>query len=183
MKLFKYEGFQIKVEPEALLLKPFKAIWVRDKSHKKDKAMMELGFIYFFADPRSDYMYLVDDASRIKAIKEGEGFSDDWKIDSVLENAIKFYKSFLPMSALLLEDTRIAVDKLRTLLRTIDYTQTDDKNKPIYTLNTITATIKQIPGLIEELDKTEKALSQELVSSVKARGQGELTVLDENVDI
>lgn len=46
------------------------------------------------------------------------------------------------MSALLLEDTRVAVDKLRKLLREIDLDATDEKGKPKYTLNTITSTIK-----------------------------------------
>ena len=32
MKLFKYEDYQITVEPEALMLKPFRAIWNRDKN-------------------------------------------------------------------------------------------------------------------------------------------------------
>ena len=61
MKLFKYEGYKIVIEPEALLLKPFKQIWQRDRTINKDKAMMELGFIYFFCDTRSDYQYLIDE--------------------------------------------------------------------------------------------------------------------------
>lgn len=32
IKLFKYESYQLTVEPEALLLKPFKIIWNRDRT-------------------------------------------------------------------------------------------------------------------------------------------------------
>ena len=39
MKLFNYEGYNLKVEPEALLLTPFKKLWDRDKSKLKETAM------------------------------------------------------------------------------------------------------------------------------------------------
>ena len=73
IKLFKRDGYEIKVEPEALLLKPFKKIWSRDKSKDKNRAMQELGFIYFVCDPRSDYQSLIDLDTRMDAVKQGEG--------------------------------------------------------------------------------------------------------------
>ena len=36
MKLFKYEGYRVIIEPEALLLKPFRVIWDRDKKDTKE---------------------------------------------------------------------------------------------------------------------------------------------------
>lgn len=170
MKLFKYEGYKITISEEALLLKPFKAIWKRDKSLNKEKALSELGFIYFFCDIRSDYQYIVDEESRMASIKEGEGMPEDWTPDSVVLEAMQFYSTFKPTSALLLEDTRCAVDKLRKLLREIDLAQTDDKGKPIYTLNTITATIKQVPSLVKDLDEAERSVAKEIAQSDKVRG-------------
>ena len=179
MKLFKYEGYKITISEDALLLKPFKEIWQRDKSKNKDRALQELGYIYFMSDPRSDYQYLVDEEERSKSIKEGEGIPNSWNPDKVVLDAITFYKSFKPTSALLLEDTRFAVDKLRKLLREIDLTQTDDKGKPIYTLNTITATIKQIPSLVKDLDEAEKTLSKEIMESSKVRGSQEKSMYED----
>lgn len=169
MKLLKYEGYNLTFEPEILTLKVFKRLFMRDKSKDKNKFLQELGFIYFFADPRSDYQYIVDEDERIKAIAEGEGLAD-FKVDSLLKDAIDYYKSFRPTSALLLEDTRVAVDKLRTLLRDIDLQATDDKGKPVYTLNVITATIKQIPSLIKDLDEAERAIAAEIMQNDKIRG-------------
>ena len=183
IRLFKYEGYKMVIEPEALLLKPFKQIWQRDRSQNKDKAMMELGFIYFFCDPRSDYQYLTDEEQRKQAIKEGEGLPEKWEPDKVVLDAMEFYNSFKPTSALLLEDTRFAVDKLRKLLREIDLTQTDDKGKPIYTLNTITATIKQVPSLVKDLDDAEKAIAKESMVAGKMRGQGEKTIMEDGLNI
>ena len=170
MKLFKYEGYKITISEEALLLKPFKAIWKRDKSLNKEKALSELGFIYFFCDIRSDYQCIVDEEARMASIKEGEGMPEEWTPDSVVLEAMQFYSTFKSTSALLLEDTRYAVDKLRKLLREIDLTQTDDKGKPIYTLNTITATIKQVPSLVKDLDEAERSIAKEIAQSDKVRG-------------
>ena len=96
---------------------------------------------------------------------------------------MKFYNSFKPTSAFLLEDTRYAVDKLRKLLRDIDLTKTDDKGKPIYTLNTITATIKQVPSLVKDLDDAERAISKESIVTGKMRGQGEKTIFEDTLNI
>lgn len=179
MKLLKYEGYKVTIEPELLVLKPFKKLWERDKSKNKERAITELAFIYFFCDPRSDYQYITDDEARKQAIKEGEGMKEDWEPDKILYDAMDYYSSFKPTSALLLQDTRYAVDKLRNLLRNLDLNQVDDKGKPIYTLNTFTATIKQIPSLVKDLDEAERALAKDIVEAGKARGGYQKTVLEE----
>jgi hypothetical protein len=179
MKLFRYEGYKIEISEEAFALKPFKQIWNRDKSKNKDTAITELGFIYFMVDPRSDYQYIVDDDARMESIKEGEGLPSNWKPDKLVLEAMKFYEKFKPTASLLLEDTRYAVDKLRQLLRDIDLSEVDDKGKPIYTLNTITSTIKQIPDLVRSLDEAEKALAKEIAQSDKVRGAQEKSMYED----
>lgn len=173
MKLFAYKDFQVTISEEALILKPFKKLWDRDRSKKKEKAMQELGFIYFFCDPRSDYMFIVDEELRKEKIIEQEGLPKTWKIDKFVQEAMELYKYLTQSTAsLLLADTRLAVDKLRDMLRDIDLTEKDDKNKPIYTLNSVTSTIKQIPSLTKELVEAEKALNRDLDEESRMRGQG-----------
>lgn len=179
MKLFKYEGYKIVISEEAFALTPFKKIWNRDKTKSKDRAIAELGFIYFMIDPRSDYQYIIDEEARKEAIKEGEGLQSNWEPDSLVLEAMEFYKQFKPISSLLLEDTRVAVDKLRTLLRDIDLGAVDDKGKPIYTLNTITSTIKQIPSLVKDLNEAEEAIAKEIVSNNKVRGSQEKSMYED----
>lgn len=183
MKLFKYEGYKVIISPEALLLKPFKQLYQRDRSQNKDRAVMEMGFIYFFCDPRSDYQYITDDQSRMEAIIEAEGFAKDWVPDNLVIKAMDFYDTFKSTAALLLEDTRSAVTKLRNLLRDIDLTQTDDKGKLVYTLNSVTATIKQIPSLVKDLEEAERMISKENIEVGKMRGQGEKTIFEDGFNI
>lgn len=179
MKLLKYEGYNLTFEPEILTLKVFKKLFTRDKTKDKSKFLQELGYIYFMLDPRSDYMYITDEDERSKAIIIGEGLSDTWKVDSILQDAMDYYKSFRPTSALLLEDTRVAVDKLREALRSINITETDDKGRPIYTLNTIVTTIKQVPSLVKDLDDAERAISKEIVQNDKIRGSVEKAMYED----
>ena len=183
MKLFKYEGFKVTIEPEALLLKPFRIIWERDKKDTKEKAINELGFVYFFADPRSDYQYIVDEEDRIKAIKEGEGLPDKWVPDKQILAAIDFYKQFKTSSVLLLETTRMLVDKLTKQMKSLDLDERDDKNKPIFALNTITATIEKVPTLVIKLDEAEKTIASELKNDNRMRGQGEKSIFEDNLEM
>ena len=179
MKLLKYEGYNLTFEPEILTLKVFKRLFMRDKTKDKSRFLQELGYIYFMLDPRSDYMYITDNEERSKAIIEGEGLPDTWKVDSDLQDAMDYYKSFRPTSALLLEDTRIAVDKLREALRSINLTDVDDKGRPIYTLNTIVSTIKQVPSLVKDLDDAERAIAKEIVQNDKIRGSAEKSMYED----
>lgn len=179
MKLFRFENYKVTVSEEALMLKPFKVLWDRDKSKNKDKVMMELAYIYFFCDPRSEFQYLTDVEDRDKAIKEGQGYPADWEPDDKVKEAMAYYDTFKPTAALLLEDTKFAIDKLRKFLKEMDLNQVDDKGKPVYTLNTFTSTLKQIPVLIKELDSAEKALIKEIEQDEKVRGSAEKALYED----
>ena len=179
MKLLKYESYKLTFEPELLTLKPFKSLHQRDKTKDKNKFIQELGFIYFFCDARSDYQYITDEDNRRLSILEGEGMPLTWKPDKQVQEAMDFYNRFKPTSALLLEDTRIAVDKLRLLIRNINLDDRDDKGKPIYTLNTFTSTINQVPILVENLTKAEAAINKEIFESNKVRGAQEKSMYED----
>lgn len=171
MKLFKFEEYKLKISEEALAIKAFRDIWERDKSKTKGKAIQELSYIYFFCDPRSDYMFLVDEDTRSAKIKEQEGLEDDWKPDAKIKNAMEVYK-YLTQSTgtLLLQDTRELIDKMRAQLKEMDLSAVDKNGKPVYTLNMVTSTIKLIPGLLRDLSEAEKAVNAEVEEAAEARG-------------
>lgn len=176
IRLFKYEGYKIVVEPEALLLKPFKLIWNRDRTQNKNKATMELGFIYFFCDSRSDYQYLTDEEQRMSAIKEGEGLPSDWKPDKVVQDAMNYYNSIKPVSSLLLEDTRAMVNGYRAKLRELTNNMADLDVKEVKEIGAI---IKQIPSLVKDLDEAERAVAKEMAQNEKVRGAQEKSMYED----
>ena len=83
-------------------------------------------------------------------------------------------------SSLLIQDTKLAIDKLREFLRTIDLNATDDKGKPLYTISNITSAIKQIPQLSKDLMEAEKAVAKDIEEVGRARGGNEHKKLFEN---
>lgn len=176
MKLLKYEGYKLTFEPEILTLKVFKKLHSRDKNRDKRNFIQELGLIYFYADPRSDYQYIIDDEDRLKAIIEGEGLPKDFKIDASLQEAIDYYKSFRPTSALLLEDTRAMIEGYRLKIKAITTQMGDLEIKDIKDLGAI---IKQLPSLIKDLNETEKAVTKELMQEDKVRGSAEKAIYED----
>ena len=176
MRLLVSEGYNLTIDPMALALKPFKAIWVRDKTEKKERAISEIAYIYFMEDPRSDYQYIIDRDERSKAIKEGEGLKSTWQPDGTVKEAMKLYASFKTTSALLLEDTRALVDGYRNKLRdlTSDMSELDVKD-----VKELGAIIKQVPSMVKDLDEAERALSKEIAQSDKVRGAQEKSIYED----
>lgn len=174
MRLFKYEGYEVRVAPEALTLKPFKKLWERDKSKTKDTALQELSFLYFYCDPRSDYQYITDDDDRLTAVKEGIGFPQSWKPDAQLLFAIEFYKSFDTSAALLLKMAANGVNKVQSALDEMN--PNDTKSLKEYLL-----IMKMIPEVAEMIQEAEKKLNQEEEFG-EAKGAIEKTLFDDGLD-
>lgn len=184
MRLFKFESYRVVISEEALALKPFKLIWNRDRSQSKDRAIQELGYIYFNCDPASDYQYLVDEEERSKAIIEGEGLPANWKPDKLVVDAMKFYNSFKTTSALILEDTRKVAENLRKALPTLDITEEDENGKPKYKVSDITKAIRELNVLVKELAETERVIAKEMAEvNGRVRGQRSKTIFEDGLDL
>ena len=76
------------------------------------------------------------------------------------------------------------IEQVRTFLKDVDLKEVDDKGKPLYTINSITSTIKMIPQLIKDLDEAEKAIASEMrEQGGKVRGQKTKSLLEDSLDI
>lgn len=182
MKLIKIENYQLKVEDELLLLKPFKILYDKDKSKDKAKFIEFLTIIYFLIDPRSDYSYIVNDDLRLKEILKTNGIKKD-SFTKEEKECINLYKELTTTVSLeLLRSTKVAIDKVKSFLESVDLTLLDDKNKPIYTIDSVTRAIKMIPSLAKEVTDAEKAVAKEIEEAGRARGnQGSKTLMDDMV--
>lgn len=182
MHIIEYNNYTIEPTQEAFLIKPIRDLFNKDKSKTKEKFLQQMSVLYFYADPRSTYNYIVDDEERLKAIIEQEGLPKDFKITEDLDKALQEYKKHtITTSYLLLQDTKIAVDKVRQFLREVDLTAVDDKGKPLYTINSITQAIKQIPQLSKDLLEAEKIVSKEIEEQGRARGGNNKTLFEDGI--
>lgn len=172
MKLLSIENYQIKVADEALLVKPIRALFQADKSKTKENFYTQCSIIFFMADPRSSYGYIVEDDERLEVIKEQEGLPKNYKVSKELQNAIDVYKKLTTtISSQLLEDTYVAIDKVRKFLRDVDLYATDEKTgKPLYTINSITSAIKVIPQLTKDIREAEKQVDSDVLEVGRKRG-------------
>lgn len=166
MKLIEFDGQEFKLADEALLVRPIRELFTKDKSKKKEEFWRQISYLWFMCDPRSTYMYLVDEDVRSKEIKLQEGFGTDWEPSDLLREAMTIYrKHTITTAALLLEGMRKGIDKLSAFL---GETTISDK-----TVAAMTSALKQIPELSKALVEAEKALAKDFATDDKARGTAE----------
>lgn len=181
MKLFKYEGYKVVVSEEAFAIKVFRQIWNRDKTVNKDKALSELGYIYFMEDPRSDYQYIIDEEDRSKAIIEAEGLSKNWKPDKLVKEAMAYYSSIKTTSSLLLEDLRATIDNIRRSLKTFSFENLEEKDR-VNAIKNVASTIATLPKLIKDLNDTEKLINSEMQQQTgKIKGQKTKSLMEDSL--
>ena len=179
MRLISIENFELKVTPEALLVKPIRKLWNQDRSERKEKFFQQMSYLYFFTDPRSSYVYLLDDEERKQAIIEQEGLDPNFQPSALLKEAIEIYKKHtITPSQRLLENALISADKVGKFLKDVDLNKLDAKDRPVYQVSTITSALKNVEGIVTSLQNIQKKVEQEITDQGKARGTQELTVGD-----
>ena len=159
-----------------------------------------MSVVYFYVDPRSSYNYITDDEDRLQAIIKQEGLSKNFTITKQIAEIIEelnqrfsrplreiieeYKKHCITTSFLLLQDTKLAIDKVREFLRDVDLNKTDDKGKPVYTIQSVTTAIRQIPQLAKDVLEAEKAIAKEIEEQGRARGGNEnLHVMENGIDL
>lgn len=163
MNVFEIVNNQVTFSPQALMIKPFREIWDCDRSKDKFQATLELSYVYYMADERSDYMYILDEEERHDQVCLDIDLGENWIKPKYIDEAIVYYKRLSETtSTKLLESTRGVIEKISTFLDTIDINERDLRtNKPIHDINKITASVEKIPKLIKALNEIEKEIIKE----------------------
>ena len=174
MNGFTLRDYVLTVEDNMWGLIPFKKILKRDKSRDKDRALKEMLFIYYYSDIKSDYL-IIDSKFRIEEIKKDIGLPEDWRIDSVLQEAIDFYeeRSLTVVGKLYKNALAAANDISEYLTKTKELLEErDERGKPVTTLTTIVGGISKIKTVMQDLKAAEKELIKERIETEgKMKGQ------------
>ena len=180
MKLIEVENYNLKVAPEALLVKPIRRLWNQDRSKQKESFYKQMSILYFVYSPSSNYSYIVDEKERFKEVLLQEGISS-FNPTPEFKEAVDIYKKLTrTASSELLSDVKLTIDKVREVLKSIDFSSLEEKDK-VSALNTVTTVVAKIPKLVKDLSDAEKAVAKELEESSNARGSQELSILDNDV--
>ena len=167
MNGFTLREYVLTVEDNMWGLIPFKKILKRDKSRDKDRALKEMLFIYYYSDIKSDYL-IIDSKFRIEEIKKDIGLPEDWRIDSVLQEAIDFYeeRSLTVVGKLYKNALAAANDISEYLTKTKELLEErDERGKPVTTLTTIVGGISKIKTVMQDLKAAEKELIKERIET------------------
>lgn len=184
MKLLIFEDYEVRVAPEALLVKPIRMLWNQDRSKQKEKFYQQMSYLFFFCDPRSNYSYLTEDEDRHKAIVEQEGLPVDFKPSSLLEQAMEVYRKLvITSSTMLLESTRTAVSALSAELKDTKarLEERTDKGAAVYKTNDIIASLERVLKLIPQLQDLERKVESEIQDNTRARG-GQKAMFEDGID-
>lgn len=181
MKLIEVENYDIRIAPEALLVKPIRRLWNQDRTKQKESFYKQMSVLFYTYSPSSNYSYIIDEKERMKEVLMQEGI-EDFKPSAEFKEAVEIYKKLTTTaSSELLADVKLTIDKVRQVLKSIDFESLDEKDK-VTALNTITSVVAKIPKLVKDLSDAEKAVAKELEEQGKARGAQELTVGDVGLD-
>ena len=169
MNIFQITNNVVTFSPQALVLEPFREIWDSDISKDKVMAVKELSYVYYMADDRSDYQYILDEDERSKEISHMLGLGDNWIVPTYIPIAIEFYKeTSKTTSTMLLRSTRGVIQKISHLFDTVDLGERDKMNKPVFDLNKITGAVEKVPKLIKALAEVEKEIIKELAMKAQS---------------
>ena len=165
MHLVSFDNYELKISPEALLVKPIRDLYRKDTMRNKDFFYRQMSYIYFMIDPRSTYMYITNEEERSKTIIEQESLANAnnvFNISKELEKAMEWYKKHtITTSSLMLQSTLIAADKIRKFLTEVELTEVDDNGKSKYDVSKITNAMKNVMEIIPKLKELEKKVVQD----------------------
>lgn len=188
MKLIKYENFEITVSEEAFLIGAVRRMFNKDRTVNKDVFFKQMCVMYFVYDPRSNFAYIIDEDTRLTEVLTQEGLTkDEWNkkynTDDFKEAKEIYLKANVTSAQKLLDSARIGIDKVSKFLEEVDLTAEDDKGKPKYTVAQITSALKDVPKLADSITELEKAVIKEIEENGKARGNAEMSLFDNGINI
>lgn len=177
MKLITVDNYELKVADEALLVKPIRRLFNMDRSNKKENFYDQMSVLFFVYSPSSNYSYIVDEKDRLNEVLKQEGIKD-FHNTAEFKAAVDAYKSLnVTPSSILLADTNIVIDKMRNVLKSIDFDELEE-DKKVNAIKTVATVVSMIPKLVKDLSEAEKAVQKEIEETAAARGSQELSIMD-----
>lgn len=182
MNLFEYKDYNLTYAPQTLELLPFKALWKRDKSYGKKRAVAELSFIYFMCDPKSDFSDITDDDQRRLEIVKNIELPENWKPDAKVKVAMDFYKERSEtVTSKLLKNIIMGVEKIGNMFKDIDPYQTDANGKPVHNVSQLITAAAKIPELVNSLKEAQDAINRELEDKSRLKGDRQKAAFEDGI--
>lgn len=184
MKLFHMKDWQLIVSEETWGLLPFKRILDRDKTKTKSRANAEMLYLYYYCDIKSDYLSMDEEDRQTELIKDIPSLPKNWKLDSIMTDAIKFYLKFDTVVERLYRQSLKSATAIGNYLENTAslLEERDGKGKPLYDIAKITTSVQRIPKLMSDLKLAYKEVIKEQEdSSNKKKGSKMFNMFEEGL--
>ena len=163
MKLITLVDEQPVFDPEARAIKQFKAVIARDKDRQKRHALMELAFVHWYCSFDSRYDMYETEEERVEAIKTDVGLAEDWKVDSVISQALVKYADLMQTESMALVDKqREMISKLTTFIEEHEPTKMNKAGSFVFGPDKVQKLIMEMPKMIEALNQAKEIVQKEL---------------------
>lgn len=172
MKIFQIENGAPVITAEALLIPEFEALYKRDKTKDKSKAVREIAYIYFSTDYQSTYLSYTKDVREERLCIDFMG-DKDYKPDTLVLAAMMKYDQLQQTPTMnFLKAARNAMQATEEYFNSIDYFKLDHTGKPVYKGTEITKMLKDCSGIKDSIDKLIEAVKKEQSNGATQRGGG-----------
>ena len=186
MRLINIEGDKIAPTPECLVIPEFYALWKRDRSKFKKKAMEELTYVTFLVDNTIHNPYRGYGEEMRGEVLRKDYFDKGWKPDEAVQDAINKYRSMQKTtSARLVGAAQVAADKLADYYTMVNFHDFDDNGKPVWSAREVQSNLKDLSNTIKSLYALEEQLRKEQLDGNLSRGGfeiGEFEIPSSDID-
>lgn len=171
--------------PQALALKPFRALWDKDKTKSKEKAIAELSYVWFMEEASSPFFNIINEEERsAEIISVLSHLPKSWKPNKEVNIAIGFYRERnKTISEDMLRNTIKLLAKISDFIGGLDPAETyEAKDGRILYKNDVAklvATSKQIPELLKSLRSTRELVKKDREEEDAMRGSREKAVFED----
>jgi len=187
MDLLQMKGNVLTITPQALAMKDFNALWTRDKTKNKERAVAELSYVWFMEETKSPFYNILNEEERSReVIKVLDHLPKAWKPDAKVKAAqVCYTENDRSVAKDLLKNAIRLLIKIDNFISSVDPGETyKDKQGVVrykHDFKKLMDTSKQIPPTLEQLRKTMELVSKEEEAEGGIRGSLEKTVFEDEV--
>lgn len=160
------------VHPMAIAIPEFADIWNADNTTTKDNAVKELSFVYFMCNYKSAYRGYPE-SERMFKLKMDLWNDMNWSMPERVAKAMVKYEELQIASSSsmsLLKSAQRAALKIQDFMNTVNLINDDKGTK----MGTLLKTLSSISNITRELGLLEQKVSQDLETTGRARGGGQI---------
>lgn len=164
---------------ETLLIFPFKDIWERDTTPRKEKAIAELSYIEFMTSHLKSNPYKGYETEKRKEILKRDLKLLDWEPDSLVEKAqgvIHQFQTEASPSYTLYQDAVLAKETLQQFIRTVDLNITTNNGALVLKPKDLSSALLDVEKVASTLTSLKRRVEEELYEEVKTRANKEISI-------